>query len=153
MTLAEFISSYGSFAGLLSLILGAFFLFYYRKRDVSDAIDKENVDSQSKLLNTLRIENEYLKGENKTKDEKINSLQKQLEAQTADFQRQIDEMKKQIDTLKEINSGRAEITALSDTLNKFLPLLNDVRFFRDSHSKTLKKLDVINKKLGIKDEA
>lgn len=152
MTLPEFISNYGSFAGLLSLILGAFFVFYYRRRDVSDAIDKENVDSQSKLLNTLRIENEYLKGENKTKDEKINSMQKQLESQAADFQRQIDEMKKQIETLKEINSGRAEISTLSETLNKFVPLLADIKFFKDSHLKTIKKLDLIEKKLGIREK-
>lgn len=147
MTLTEFISNYGSFAGLLSLILGAFFVFYYRRKDVTDAIDKENLVSQAGLLTTLREENAYLKSQNLLKDEKIKNLETLLQNQKDDFQRQIDQLSKQI---IEIKNTHTEVAGISTTLQMFVPLLKDVQYFKESHSTTLAKLDQVLKKLHVK---
>ncbi len=135
--------------GPISLLIVLGLVYFNRNKDVTDKIDKENIDSQTRLLTTLREENAYLKSQNLLKDEKIKNLETLLENQKTDFQRQIDNLSKQV---IEIKNGNDQIAAIASTLQLFIPLTKDVEEFHKADKRIIDMLSQLLKIQGLRDK-
>ena len=144
-----------SFSEVITFIVGpgailfaAVVMILTRKRDVTDGIDAKNIEAQQKYIATLEKEKIFLEGEVKVRDEQIANLQKLLENQKTDFQRQIDTLTQQVVEVKRSNN---EISTIAQTLKIFVPLIEDVKKFHAADAKILEGLDKLIKHQGLAD--